>query len=395
MSESSEAALYFIKMCIGVGILDLPKASYNGGLIVSPILNLIVILLNGISCNMLIRCKRATEEKTESIHIPNGIMSTYSKMSFIVLGWSGVYVTEFSIIVTLLGVCITYQITFAQMLVDLSTHSIPLLTIICGVIVFPLSCGKDMGSLTIVSAIGMICLLISIGAIVGYGVTYYGGDLLGNNGRKEDTLGTSVPLFPVSLSGFTNYISVATFCVDICTPIFPVEESMRDRNEIKVAVVWALVVVWVTYVAVGDICVLLYSYDQAGIHSNILKNLPKNSMIADIVKSAMALVCVFTFPLTLVPAAQMLEKGLIQRFPSLAEHQSGSFISSGGYIEINSGRTTLSSPPGSPCPSRIPVPPSPSPPRRLGRLSTSPSSSLEPEIGEASIVEAEVPLSWL
>jgi len=68
---------------------------------------------------------------------------------------------------------------------------------------------------------------------------------------------------------------------------------------------------------VGNGVTLLYSNDPIGVQSNILLNLPENAIIAIVVRIFMGLVCLLSFPLTLLPAAKMIEKGIVNLFPSV------------------------------------------------------------------------------
>ena len=68
---------------------------------------------------------------------------------------------------------------------------------------------------------------------------------------------------------------------------------------------------------VGNGVTLLYSNDPIGVQSNILLNLPENATAAIVVRIFMGLVCLLSFPLTLLPAAKMIEKGIVNLFPSV------------------------------------------------------------------------------
>ena len=49
---------------------------------------------------------------------PPEATSTYSMIAYCAGGWRALYITDFCIIVTLLGVCVTYLITFITLLSD-------------------------------------------------------------------------------------------------------------------------------------------------------------------------------------------------------------------------------------------------------------------------------------
>ena len=62
----------------------------------------------------------------------------------------------------------------------------------------------------------------------------------------------------------------------------------------------------VQYVVCGVGTALLYAKAPEGIQGNILMNLPTDSMVATVVRLCYAAVCASSFPLTLVPACDMV-----------------------------------------------------------------------------------------
>ena len=271
-------------MCIGCGILALPFATTEAGLIGSPVLMLIVAILNGISSCMLLRCEKATN----FIDIPNNISSTYAKLGYRACGWIGVYVIDTSIIVTLLGVCVTYIITFAQLMSSVFNISINNLIIVFCLCVYPISCSENIKRLSLVSILGMGCLLISVAVILIYGFYSYNSDHLIKNSF-------ALSYWPESVSGLLNFIGISTFCIDICTPIFPIEESLLNKKEIYSSILISIIFVWSTYCIFGNLGAILYSNREMPIESNILLNLPNDPLIGTSVRLALALVLFIAF----------------------------------------------------------------------------------------------------
>lgn len=299
------AAVNLAKVSIGVGVLTLPYSVSKGGLAFAPLLIAIIAYWNAIVCSMMIICKN----RCKDFLFPSGISSTYSAIAYVGAGWAGVRLTDLSVIITLIGVCVSYQITFATLVseVELIARYIskPCITMLGGLIVFPLACAKDVGVLSVVSMGGLLCLVLGILSIIVYGVYSFGEDLA--DPLHSDT-GESLTLWPRTMTDMTSFIGVATFCFGLASLAFPIEESMRDKNQFNTAVLYSLIFVWGIYVVVGDGASLLYINDPAGIQDNILSNLPLESIAATLVRLCMAFVCVFTYPLTVVPPAQMIER---------------------------------------------------------------------------------------
>jgi len=282
------AAANLAKLCIGVGVLALPFSVQKGGLLFAPLLIGVVAGWNMVACSMMIECKEATRTRA----FPTDLSSSYSKIAYAGAGRPCVLITDMCIVITLLGVCIAYQITFAQLLqqipwTDFSTEA---LSIISGIIVFPVSCVQNVGALASFSMVGLICLVVSTVAILTYGFIYYGDDVFSLHDTSTDQSlihDSNLPLWPVKLADLTTFVGVSVFCFGLCSLAFPVEESMQHRHEFSKAVLWSVIFVWLMYTLLGDVGAILYNHSTYGIRDNILGNLPTDSAVALLVRIAM------------------------------------------------------------------------------------------------------------
>lgn len=276
-------------MCIGCGILALPYASAQAGLLLSPLLMGLVAVLNGVSCCMLMRARRAVD----ITRTPSNISCTYSKLAYAAIGLPGVVLVDISLIGTLVGVCVTYLINFGLLTEGWLGLSMPALICIFAITVYPLCCVKNINGLAGVALCGIGFLFISVFVILIYGYERFG--------FPNDKGWRDMALWPGSSNDVFNYIGVATFCIDICTPIFPIEESMKKRSDIFYALVYSLLFVWTTYAIFGDLGSVLYSNHVGfALANNILLSLPPNSVIGFTVKFVLAMVCIFTFLIIIV-----------------------------------------------------------------------------------------------
>lgn len=106
------------------------------------------------------------------------ISSTYSRIAYAGAGWIGVYIIDLSIMITLLGVCITYQIAFSALLKDVISLSHVKLTVISGILVFPLSgFTANIGLLSKYSLLGLLLLVLAILSIFCFGIGTYGASI--------------------------------------------------------------------------------------------------------------------------------------------------------------------------------------------------------------------------
>jgi amino acid permease len=245
---------------------------------------------------MMIQCKQALMNQT----FPAEISSSYSRISYCAFGRWGAIITDLSVFATLFGVCVSYQIAFAQFLKDIPSN--PLhewsdlaqtvgYTYMSLLVVYPLSCQQNIGFLAQTSFAGLCCLLISIAVLIAYGV-----------GATEPELQSiEIGLWPESFTSFATFSGVAIFCYGLCTFTFPIEESMRDKREFPQAVIWSTVFVTIFYTLIGDTLAVVYAPSEGGINQNILHNLPIHSTPAIIVRFALAIVSESIDPLNHPP----------------------------------------------------------------------------------------------
>ncbi len=265
----------------------MPYATSRGGLLFSPLVIGLVAAWNAIACNLMMECKRATK----GLSVPNEVSSTYAIIAYHGAGYFGVYITDFSIVVTLLGVCVAYQITFATLMsevpqITLSSNSLILLS---SLILAPVAIVKDISILSFFSLAGLVCLVIGITSIILYGI-YAFGDETWSHPFSSASTDSSLGLWPNDMMDMTMFIGVATFCFGLCSMAFPIEESMRNKDDFGKAVVLSLVFVWIVYTIIGEIGAILYIHDFQGIKDNILRNLPESEAASSIVRITMALV---------------------------------------------------------------------------------------------------------
>lgn len=242
----------------------------NGGLIFSPIGIACFAIWNIVSCFMMISCKNACDD----FIYPKGVSSSYSRIAFSAFGWPGVIVTDCSIVITLLGVCTSYQIAFAEFLKDIPNNifasssekaQIASFIYISAFTVLPFSCAKNLSFLSASSLVGLICLFISINVLIFFGLFAVRSEEYASIPDSEVTL----TLWPESTSDVTTFAGIGIFCFGLCTFAFPVEESMADKTKFSKAVYWSMAVVCGFYILMGDLIAVIYAHDAKGIKVSV------------------------------------------------------------------------------------------------------------------------------
>jgi hypothetical protein len=211
----------------------------------------------------------------------------------------GAMLTGFCVILCLLGVSICYQITFALMMTGIPSNPLSYMPIqdqtimyiyISGILVYPISCAKNVQFLSSVSLGALACLGVGICVLISFGLSMYGPQI-----SFESII--EMPLWPQSLSDATSYVGIAVFCFGLCVICFPIEESMQNKHEFSTALTYCCIIVTVAYSLVGDVLSAIYVLDPNGINENILQNLPPAASASTILRIVMALVwkCIYTY----------------------------------------------------------------------------------------------------
>ncbi|RYG66094.1 hypothetical protein EON64_10545, partial [archaeon] len=253
-------------------------------MVVGPVICALIAVWNAVVCAMMIECKEHVQQRAVPAHLC--ISSTYSRIAYAGLGRLGVVVTDISVIVTLLGVCVAYQITFASLLssVPLIDLSVQTLTFISGLLVLPLCLSGSLGGLSALSLLGLVCLCLGCLAILYFGLCSYGSAVYADPFSQLSAV-------PSSSTDLASFVGIATFCFGLAPLAFPLQESMQDKSQFDLAVAAALLFVWTVYVLIGDLGALFYVHSERGVQENVLSDLPLASPLALGVRLCMAMVC--------------------------------------------------------------------------------------------------------
>ena len=233
--------------------MALPVATARGGLLLYPVVLGVVAVWNAVSCTQLIECRKVVAQYSTSM--PPGISSTYSQIAYaglkmlqgirlflflklihliLAAGWYGVYITDFSVIVTLFGVCISYQITFAALLSELpytfmsESSSKTVITLISGLLLLPLCRVKSLRNLSFMSLAALVCLAVAALTILIYGVSLYGTEAFHDRNDRH------VLLWSDNSSDVMFLLGVSTYCFGLCAAVIPIEENMQSKVPHKI-----------------------------------------------------------------------------------------------------------------------------------------------------------------
>ncbi|GMI06916.1 hypothetical protein TrVE_jg13049 [Triparma verrucosa] len=287
------------KICVGTGVLALPYSFAQGGVLCSVFGLAVIAVWNSYSISRLLKC----EEIIVSMGFQRrGDVGTFSAIAKEAVGNVGLSLVDYTIVIMMVGVCISYQVAAAGFLVNDPTLSFGTAanTVLTAVVLLPISCVPDIGFLSKYSVMGLGAIVISFLVIFYHGYTEYG--LSGFGDVPVSTL------YPDSLTNLSHWYGVSCFCFGISPMTFNVKDSMSEPSTMNSACRVALLVVFLSYCVIGDGTLLLLTPDGApGITGDILQSLPAASLMASFVRISMTFVCLVSFPLCMVPAAEVVE----------------------------------------------------------------------------------------
>jgi len=290
----AEAIVSLVKVCVGSGVMALPWAFVQGGVLSLPGV-VALVLWNGYTSYQLIACRDAVE--VGGAATLQGHRSVYSALAHIALGRAGVLVLEGSLVIVLLGACASMQIQAAQLLDATVPHlHYGGLVVGGGIILVPLVLQRTLRGISIIALLGLVVLCVGLVLCAARGIA--------SNGVP--TLPSELAASP-SPSGFAAFFGVAAFSFGgTQATILPIQEGMRHPRKAATALAAALLAAGALYAIVGLSLACIYAPSSEGVQQMIILNLPRSSQVGLAVKWCTAMVALLSYPLPFMPVVQLL-----------------------------------------------------------------------------------------
>lgn len=222
---------------------------------------------------------------------------TYSDVAFAALGRPGRITVDASLLITQVGFCCAYLIFITENLasfIDGLTQSQWLLIILPPL--FLLTLVPDLGNLAIFSVFAQVSNLFAFAVVFWFDFEHF--HLASNEHRKE-----------FSIQGFPFFFSVAIYCFEGAGMILSLEQSVSEkmRHTFRSSFVWTIIGVTSLYITFGVSGYLSYGAETKDI---ITLNLPSGSGVdfAMMVKSCLCFSLFFTYPIMMFPVNALLEE---------------------------------------------------------------------------------------
>ncbi|KAH8428668.1 putative amino acid transporter [Aspergillus melleus] len=287
------AALLLLKSFVGTGVLFLPRAFLNGGMLFSSLVLLGVSLLSFYAFILLVNARLKVDGSFGDI---GGAL--YGKnMRRIILA---------SIVLSQLGFVSAYIVFTAENLQAFvlavskckSFIDIKFMVLMQLVIFLPLSLVRDISKLGFTALIADVFILL--GLIYLY---YYDIFTISDQGGVSD-------IISFNPSTWTLFIGTAIFTYEGVGLIIPIQESMKHPQQFQGVLAGVMVIITIIFLSAGA---LSYAAYGSATKTVVILNLPQDDKFVNAVQFLYSLAILLSTPLQLFPAIRIMENELFTR----------------------------------------------------------------------------------
>ncbi|KAJ5860818.1 uncharacterized protein N7529_008128 [Penicillium soppii] len=292
-TTATGAVLLLLKSFVGTGILFLPRAFLNGGMLFSSMVLLGVSILSYYAFILLVNTRMKIEGSFGDI---GGIL--YGKhMRRIILG---------SIVLSQLGFVSAYIVFVSQNLQAFvlavskcaTFIDIKYVVLLQLIIFLPLSLIRDISKLGFTALIADVFILLGLLYIYYYDVS----TLVAQGGISD------VKSF--NPATWSMFIGTAIFTYEGIGLIIPIQESMKQPNRFPGVLAGVMVVITFIFLSAGALSYAAYGSSTKTV---ILLNLPQDDKFVNVVQFLYSLAILLSTPLQLFPAIRIMENELFTR----------------------------------------------------------------------------------
>jgi proton-coupled amino acid transporter len=286
------AALLLLKSFVGTGVLFLPRAYLNGGMLFSNLVLLFVAALSYYCFVLLVTTRLKVDGSFGDI---GGIL--YGKwMRNLIL---------FSIVISQLGFVAAYIVFTSENLqafilaVTNCKTLIPItwLIIMQMVVFLPFSLLRDIGKL------GFTALIADAFIVIGLAYLFYYDILTLNTEGLAD-------IIMFNQKDWTLFIGTAIFTFEGIGLIIPIQESMRHPQKFPKVMFVVMVIITTLFVVMGAVSYAAYGSKTETV---VLLNLPQDDKLVNGVQFLYSLAILLSTPLQIFPAIRITENALFTK----------------------------------------------------------------------------------
>ncbi|KAJ2154969.1 hypothetical protein GGH19_003578 [Coemansia sp. RSA 1807] len=292
-ASNKKAFFLIIKAFVGTGVLVLPRAFYNGGLLTACVL-MVLVAWYAWHCILLLA----------EVYLQIG-GGSYSDIGRRLYGRWMQYAVTSSIVLAQIGGCCAYTIFVAQnwrnVFNTLSGCRVQLSTefwVLVQMLVFvPLALIRQIRYFAPVALVANVLIIVSLGYLLGF-------DLW-----AISTHGPA-PFVNYNPARFPLLVGTAVYSFEGVTLVIPILESLRDKRSFSRVLTLAIMLCLGLFLCVGSLSYLTFG-DR--VEAVVLLNLPNTSAWTLLVQILYSVAILFSMPLQLFPAVRIMEAMMFVR----------------------------------------------------------------------------------
>lgn len=292
-STPTGAALLLLKSFVGTGVLFLPKAYLNGGMLFSNLVLLFVAALSYYCFVLLVNTRLAVNGSFGDI---GGIL--YGK-------WMRNTIL-FSIVISQIGFVAAYIVftsenlqAFVLAVSDCKTHiDIKYLILMQMAVFLPFSLLRDISKITFTALIADAFILIGLVYLYYYDIFTI---------VKQHGVADIVNFNP---KDWTLFIGTAIFTFEGIGLIIPIQESMKNPKKFPPVLGLIMIIISVVFISMGA---LSYAAYGSKIETVVILNLPQDDKLVNGVQFLYSLAILLSTPLQIFPAIRITENEFFTR----------------------------------------------------------------------------------
>ncbi|KAK4233315.1 transmembrane amino acid transporter protein-domain-containing protein [Achaetomium macrosporum] len=276
-----------MKAFIGTGIMFLPKAFSNGGILFSTVTMLAVSAITMVAFHLLLQCK---------LHYGGG----YGEIGHAIAGPRMRNLILFSIALSQLGfVCagIVFVAENLETFFDAVTAG-PRPFSTAGLIAIQLAILVPLSWIRNISKLGPVALLADACILVGVGYIYW----FTSTSLSSRGVDPGVVMFNPSM--YTLTIGAAIFTFEGIGLILPIQSSMAQPHHFEPLLGLVMLIITVVFTSVGALC---YATFGERTQIEIINNFPQTSPLVNTVQLLYAVAILVGTPVQLFPALRIIE----------------------------------------------------------------------------------------
>lgn len=291
-SSPMNAALTLLKSFVGTGVLFLPRAYLNGGMLFGNVVLLGVAALSYYCFVLLVKTRLKVEGSFGDI---GGIL--YGR-------WMRTLILS-SIVISQIGFVAAYMVFTAENLQAfvLAVSNCTVLVDVRWLIFMQMIIHMPFSLIRVIEKLGFIALLADafIAAGLAY-IFYYDVRSLSKNGIADIVLFNS--------KTWTLFIGTAIFTFEGIGLILPIQESMKNPEKFPRVMGVVMIIITTLFTVMGA-----FSYAAYGSKTEtvVLLNLPQDDKLVNGVQFLYSLAILLSTPLQIFPAIKITENGLFAR----------------------------------------------------------------------------------